>query len=322
MLRHVGLLLPLQLELTLQRVGRVVAGPEADPAAVQRRDLVHDLVEQVPVVGDGDDRPLEAACELLHPSASLVVEVGLGLVEQQHVGLLLEAGGQRDQLSLPSGECDRRLLELFCGEPDLEQRRSGASLRARTACLLEPSEHLLLTREDPRHASEVGDDFLTAELRCEQRELVFQLCEIGAGGDNRLERGSRIACRMLVEVGNPSPAPTRDVSLVRILETGEDLQKGRLAASVGADDTDPGLRLDGEVEPGEDRARAEGLGDGVGGEERHSERSVRDRTHGRLTLARVLKWPSNPSISMVCGAFWRSLRPSSRHSWRSVRPAR
>ena len=142
-------------------------------------------------MGDGDDRALEAACELLHPGASLVVEVGLGLVEQQHVGLLLEAGGERDQLPLPAGEGDRRLLELFGGEPDLEQGRSGASLRARAACLLEPPEHLLLAREDARHATEVGDDFLAAELRCEQRELVVRALRDRGGRETTVSSADR-----------------------------------------------------------------------------------------------------------------------------------
>ena len=55
-------------------------------------------------MGDGDDGAFEAARELLDPCASLVVEMGLGLVEQEHVRLLLEAGGKRDQLPLAAGE--------------------------------------------------------------------------------------------------------------------------------------------------------------------------------------------------------------------------
>src|SRR6478735_9007986 len=63
LLGHEGLLLALQLELALQRVGRVVAGPEPDPAAIERSDLVDDLIEQVAVVRDRHDRTVEALRE-------------------------------------------------------------------------------------------------------------------------------------------------------------------------------------------------------------------------------------------------------------------
>ena len=112
LLGHVGLLLALQLELALEGVRRVVARPEPDPAVIQRRDLVDDLVEQVAVVRDRDDRAVEAPREQLHSGATLVVEVGFGLVEQEHVGLLLEAGGERDELALPARQAAGRERQL------------------------------------------------------------------------------------------------------------------------------------------------------------------------------------------------------------------
>ena len=61
---------------------------------------------------DRDDRAVEAPGEQLHPGATLVVEVRLGLVEQEHVGLLLEAGGERDELALPAREAAGREGQL------------------------------------------------------------------------------------------------------------------------------------------------------------------------------------------------------------------
>ena len=62
------LLLALQLELALERVGRVVARPQPDPARVERGDLVDDLVEQVAVVRDGDDRARRSGARAAPPA--------------------------------------------------------------------------------------------------------------------------------------------------------------------------------------------------------------------------------------------------------------
>ena len=91
LLGHVLLLLALQLELPLGGVRRVVARPDPDPAAVELGDLGHRLVQQVAIVRDHDDGAVEAADQPLQPAARLGVEVRLGLVEQQQVGLRGEA---------------------------------------------------------------------------------------------------------------------------------------------------------------------------------------------------------------------------------------
>ena len=98
---------------------------------------------------DRDDRAVEAPREQLHPGAALVVEVRLGLVEQQHVGLLLEAGGERDELALtareaagrqgqlvrresPSSRRAARALPVAPGPPAASKRSSVSSWRAST----------------------------------------------------------------------------------------------------------------------------------------------------------------------------------------------
>ncbi len=49
---------------------------------------------------DGDDRAVERAHQLLGVLAGVDVEVRLGLVEQQHVRVPEQAGGEADELSL------------------------------------------------------------------------------------------------------------------------------------------------------------------------------------------------------------------------------
>ena len=233
LLGHERLLLALQLELALERVGRVVAGPEPDPALIERCDLVDDLVEQVAVVRDRDDRAVEAPREQLHPGATLVVEVGLGLVEEQDVGLLLEAGGERDELALATREAVGRQGQLVLREPELEQGGPRSSRGARAAGSLEALECLLLAREHPRHPIEVGDHLRAAELRREPGQLPLELDEIGACVEHRLERRPVVTGGMLVEICDADAPATRHLAAVGSLEPGQDLQQVDLPPPFG-----------------------------------------------------------------------------------------
>ena len=83
-------LLPLDLQPGLLglEVGRVVALVGVGAAAVELEDPLGDVVEEVPVVGDGDDGAGVLLEVLLEPLHGLGVEVVGGLVEQQQVGRL------------------------------------------------------------------------------------------------------------------------------------------------------------------------------------------------------------------------------------------
>ena len=164
LLRHVRLLLARQLELAGERVGGVVARPHAHAAAVERGDLADRLVEQVAVVRDDDRRAVEARDETLEQRAADGVEMRLRLVEQEHVRLLREAGGERDQLPLAARERARRQRELGLLEADVEQHGAGAPVEARPAGRLPALDQLLLRAQHARHPVEVGGELGRAEL--------------------------------------------------------------------------------------------------------------------------------------------------------------
>ena len=83
---------------------------------------VHALVEQVAVVGDHQHGAGEVVQQPPSWSRRAHVEVGLGLVEQQHVGPPGEAGGQRDELALAAAQLPGR---------DVERPRCRATRRCR-----------------------------------------------------------------------------------------------------------------------------------------------------------------------------------------------
>src|SRR5690606_24992650 len=80
----------------LLQVGRVVALVADETTTVDLGDPFRDVVEEVPVVGDRDDRALVRLEVLLEPEHALGVEVVRGLVEEQEIGLLQKELRQRD----------------------------------------------------------------------------------------------------------------------------------------------------------------------------------------------------------------------------------
>ena len=101
-LGELGVLLALdgQALLLLLQVGGVVALVRVGAAAVELEDPLRDVVEEVPVVGHGQDGAGVLREVLLQPQHALGVEVVGRLVEQQQVGRLEQQLAQRDAAAL------------------------------------------------------------------------------------------------------------------------------------------------------------------------------------------------------------------------------
>src|SRR5690606_16698002 len=84
--------------------GGVVALVGDAAAAVEFEDPAGDLVEEIPVVGDDEDRALVFDEVFLEPGDGLGVEMVGGLVEQQEVGGLEQQPAEGDAALLAAGE--------------------------------------------------------------------------------------------------------------------------------------------------------------------------------------------------------------------------
>ena len=208
-------------------------------------------------MGDRDERAVEAAHQLLEPLARLDVEVRLRLVEQQHVRLAGEAGGERDELPLAAREDARRLDDVLVLEAELEQQRAGAALEARAARGRPALDAALLAVEHARHPVEVAAE--CAQQRGDLGQLLLQLGQIGPRGVHGRQRVAPVALDLLRQIRDDQAAPLRQLAGVELLQPGQHEQERRLAAAVRADHAHAGAGLDVEVEPLEDRARAEAL---------------------------------------------------------------
>ena len=90
--------------LLLLEPARVVALVGDALAAVELEDPAGDVVEEVAVVGDRDDRALVLGQVLLQPGDGLGVEVVGGLVQQQQVGRAQQQPAERHAPALAAGE--------------------------------------------------------------------------------------------------------------------------------------------------------------------------------------------------------------------------
>ena len=116
------LLPPQRLVLLLQEVA-VVSARIQDArriAAVQLDDPVGDVLEEVAIVADDQERQGFRAQQLLQPQDALDVEMIGGLVHQQQVGRAHQSAGDRQALRPAARQRGGRLLRV--GKADLGER--------------------------------------------------------------------------------------------------------------------------------------------------------------------------------------------------------
>src|SRR5829696_4080117 len=231
-----GVLGALDLEaggLGLQ-VGGVVALVGVGPAAVELEDPLGDVVEEVPIVGDGDDGAGVLLQVLLQPRDALGVEVVGGLVEQQQVRRLEQQLAQRDATALATGQdgdvgVARRAAQRVHGLLD-----AGVELPA--VVLLDDLHQLALLGEE---GVEVGvglahrrADLLEAGQRVPER--LDGLLDVAPDVQRLVER------RLLQQDADRGIRRQRGLAVGGLLHAGHDLEHGRLPGAVRADDADLG----------------------------------------------------------------------------------
>ena len=222
--------------LLLHRPGRVVALIGNALAAIELEDPARDVVEEVAIVGDDQDRARIGPQMAFEPGGGLGVEMVGRLVEQQQFRLFEQELAQRDAAALAARELRdlpvvgraaqrvHRLVDLGIEIPQalgldlvLERRHLvGGLVRIVHGEFVVAVEDRLL-RADAEH-DVVADVQLLIELR-----LLRQVADARALGDPGL------AGPFLVEAGH-------------------DLEQGRLARAVDAEHADLGVRIEGQVD--------------------------------------------------------------------------
>ena len=212
----------------------VVALPGYALAAVELEDPAGHVVEEVAVVGDGDDRAGILLQMLLQPVYRLGVEVVGGLVEQQHVGLLQQQAAQGHAAALATAE--------------------GVDLLVVGRALQGVHRALQLRVDVPR----VGGVELVLQLglACQQgvevgvrvAEGLVDLVILGQHVHDRLHtlahnldhRLVRVELRLLLQVAHRVARRKDHLALIRLVKAGNDFQQRRFSRAVETDNANLG----------------------------------------------------------------------------------
>ncbi len=240
--------------------GGVVALPRDAVAAVELENPAGDVVEEVAVVGHGDDRARILLEEMLEPAHRLGVEVVGRFVEQQHVGLRQQQPAQRDAAPLAA----RDLRDV--GVPRRQAQRVGGHLELVV-------EVVAVGRLDDRlELRLLGGDLVEVGVRLgvgridglELRERVRDV------GDRHLDVAAhvlgRIELGLLREEADLDAGLRSRLALEILVHAGHDPQQRGLARAVETEHADLGAGEEAERDVAQDHAlRRHDLADAVHG---------------------------------------------------------
>src|SRR6266550_699812 len=228
-----GLLAALLLEtfLLLHQPGRIIALVGNAPAAVEFENPTRDVVEEIAVVGDDQDRAGILPQVAFQPRYRFGVEMVGRLVQEQQVGLVEQQPAQRDPAALAAGEffdltvigrAAQRVHRLVDLAVEIQQ--------ARGLDLVLQFGHLL--------GGLVGIVDRQLVVAIEDRLLLGD-----AQHDVLAHRPGGVELRLLFEVANPRALGDPRLAVIFLVDAGHDPQQGRFAGAVDAEHADLGVGI-------------------------------------------------------------------------------
>ena len=214
--------------------GAVVALPGDALAAVKLEDPSGHMVEEVAVVGDGDDGALVLLQVLLQPVDAFGVEVVGGLVEEQDVGLLQEQAAEGHAAALATAEVAHQLVLV------------GAAQGVHGAFQLLVEVPGVVGLEQLGEFALAGDELVEVGVGLGEGvvHLVVLLEEVHGllhGLLHHLLDGLGVVeLGFLLQVAHAVARREDHLALVVLVHSGDDFHQAGLAAAVEADDADFG----------------------------------------------------------------------------------
>ena len=185
------------------------------------KDVIDDLVEELPVVADEQQRVAIAAQEIGEPQRGFEIEVIGRLVEQQQLGLGEEHAGKRDTHAPAAGEIRQRLILLVVVEAETREDAGGARFRRMRADCGEPLV-------DFRDARGIG-----AVLGLGEEALALVI-----GSEHGLQWRGRAAGRFLRDEADTRIARQGDAAAIERTLAADQIEQRRFARAVAADQPD------------------------------------------------------------------------------------
>jgi len=252
-----GLLLLLEAGALLVQPRRVVPLPRNALAAVQLQDPAGHVVQEVAVVGDGDNGARVPLQVVFQPGHRLGVEVVRGLVQEQDVGPGEEQPAERHAAQLAPREhlhrrVARRAAERVHGHLEAAVQVpgvAGVDLLLDGALLLQQLGHLVVVHG---FAQAVADPIELLQKRRRLRDPLGHHLADGLGG---------IQFRFLFQKADGVARRASGLADEVLLDARHDAQQRAFARAVETDDADLGAVEVRQVDVLEDRALAVVLAD-------------------------------------------------------------
>ena len=205
----------------------VVADIDLNTPEIDVGDMGANLIQEVPVMGDDDHRVLEAEQELSQPIDGLDVQVIGGLVQQEDVRVAEQGLGQQHPDLVGVLQLLHLLLAQILGDAEAGEQHRGITLRIIAV-------HLAEFDLQVAHPDAVG--LGQFRLGVEGLALDHHLVEAGMAHDHGVDHRLFVKGEVvLTEHGNALAGAGGDVTMIRLLFPGQDLEEGGLACAVGAD---------------------------------------------------------------------------------------
>ena len=240
----------LQPLLLLLEPGRVIALVGNAASAVEFEDPAGDVVEEVAVVGDDEDRARIGAQMPFEPAGCLGVEVVGRLVEEEQFGLFQEQFAERDATALAARQLvDRPIV-----------RRAAEGVHGLLDLRIEVPEILRLDL-----VLQTGH-LVGGLVRIVHREFVVAIEQRAlrrhAFHDVLANVLGLVELRLLRQVADPCALGDPTFAVPVGIDARHDAEKGRFTGAVDAQHTDLGVRVEGQMDIVEDLLAARiGLGE-------------------------------------------------------------
>ncbi len=225
---------------------RVVAGVELEAAALDVGDAAGDVVEEIAVVGNQQQRAAVILEPLFEPDDGIEVQVIGGLVEQQQVGAAHQRPPQVQPHAPAAGEARHRLQELPVGKTQAVQqgRCPGPG-----AVAVDVAQQLVAVGEA-----------LAVMGRLRLGDLGLDLAQFGVAVEHVLQGGCGNGRRLLRHVGDHPARRQFQIARVGVQLSPQHGEQAGLAAAVGADHAHllSGVDLEGGAFDQRARAASEG----------------------------------------------------------------
>ena len=216
-----GLLRPQPLKVV------VAAGVEVELALADVQDAVHRIVEQLPVVADDDGGVRVFLQPRFQPKGAFQIEVVGGLVQQQHVRLGEQGGGQGHPHTPAAGKLRHRPRQVVVGETQAGEDFGGAGGGAVGVDL-----------------DQAGVDFAKV-LGVGGLKPAHKVVALHVGGEDGVQQADRGGRMLLVHRGHLGGLGQGDVAAAGDQLALDQLEQGGLADAVAPHQPDLGARRNG-----------------------------------------------------------------------------